>query len=252
MEQIERRGLSGSGIRPDPADFAPLHTSGLADRIAEELYGAIVDGRLRSGERLSEAAIARQMGVSRGPIREAERQLERKGLLVFVPRRGFFVRRMTGEEIRDLFGVRIALERFAVAEAIRRADDGGMARLRAWQTDTPNQGDDGGRGTASDLVERDLALHRLICELSGSASLNRLFDTILTEVRLALSIININFGTAARVAQSHAPLIEAILARDEATAVAEIEAHLARSRDILWRKLEQLEQRFDDQSESVR
>jgi DNA-binding GntR family transcriptional regulator len=98
----------------EPIGLTPIRAGGLGDEVAKQLFAAIVAGRVGLGERLSEAAIARELGISRGPIREAQRLLERRGLLVFKPRRGFFLREMTPEQIADLFGLRRVLERYAI------------------------------------------------------------------------------------------------------------------------------------------
>src|SRR5690348_216510 len=76
--------------------FRPLRSDAY-----EALREAILLGRLRPGERVVEAEIARQMGISRGPIREAVRQLEQEDLVVYNPRRGVVVARLTREAAED-------------------------------------------------------------------------------------------------------------------------------------------------------
>src|SRR3546814_21056756 len=78
-----------------------------------ELEGMIVSGELSGGDRLNETVLAERFGVSRGPVREACRGLERSGLIRFVANRGVFVREMNVKEALALFDVRAAL--FALA-----------------------------------------------------------------------------------------------------------------------------------------
>src|SRR3546814_9481629 len=73
----------------------------------------IVSGELSGGDRLNETLLAERFGVSRGPVREACRGLERSGLIRFVANRGVFVREMNVKEALELFDVRAAL--FALA-----------------------------------------------------------------------------------------------------------------------------------------
>ena len=86
--------------------FAPRT---LPQQVAEELGAEIVAGRRKSGERLIELELAQRFGVSRGPIREAIRILERRRLVDLHPRRGAYVRPLSLKSVADLFNVRIAL-----------------------------------------------------------------------------------------------------------------------------------------------
>lgn len=235
--------LAGTGTRS--VGLRPIKSGGLAEQAAEQLYAAIVEGRLALGERLSEAALAREMEISRGPIREAQRLLERRGLLDFSPRRGFFVRTLSTREIDDLFQLRLVLEAFAVSTAIDRASDSELNQLLEWREhvlslDGAGVAESGPRAPSL-FVEEDLALHRLICILAANESLARIFDVTLTEMRLALSLINVDFRSAHRIVESHGPMIDAILARDRAEACRLLREHLEYSRKRLIEKLQRLE-----------
>ena len=91
--------------------FAPRT---IPDQVAEELGAEIVSGRRKAGERLVELDLARDFGVSRGPIREAIRILERRRLIDIFPRRGAYIRPLSLKSVADLFNVRTALSLLAV------------------------------------------------------------------------------------------------------------------------------------------
>ncbi|MGM4992438.1 GntR family transcriptional regulator [Tardiphaga sp. 841_E9_N1_2] len=91
--------------------FAPRT---IPDQVAEELGAEIVSGRRKAGERLVEIDLARDFGVSRGPIREAIRILERRRLVDIFPRRGAYIRPLSLKSVADLFNVRTALSMLAV------------------------------------------------------------------------------------------------------------------------------------------
>src|SRR4051812_5955085 len=91
--------------------FAPRT---LPDQVAQELGAEIVSGRRKAGERLVELDLARDFGVSRGPIREAIRILERRRLVDVFPRRGAYIRPLSLKSVADLFNVRTALSMLAV------------------------------------------------------------------------------------------------------------------------------------------
>jgi DNA-binding GntR family transcriptional regulator len=98
--------------------FIPLYPTSLVKQITEFLTNAIVEGQLKSGQRLSEADLQRTYKVSRAPIRESFRFLERDGLVVTIPQRGTFVRMVTQRYFEENFPIRALLESFAARSAI--------------------------------------------------------------------------------------------------------------------------------------
>ncbi|GGF44472.1 GntR family transcriptional regulator [Aliidongia dinghuensis] len=207
---------------PAPA-FATVESADLVDLIEAELTRAIVEGRLRPGSRVVEAETARQMGVSRAPVREAARRLERQGILVAKPRHGFYVREITTKEIDDLYAVRLMLEDAAIVGACAQADAAGLARLQAKVDEM--------RATAPTLtspqrIQLDLQFHLTLAELSGNARLLRLFATIETEVRMIIALLDNHYVDPLMVANSHQPIIDAIARRNEAAARAHLREHI--------------------------
>ena len=88
----------------------PLRRDSTPERIAEQLRSGIVTGRLAPGQALREVEIARQLGVSRGPVREAFQRLIQEGLLEAHPARGVFVPQLAAGDIADLYLARGAVE----------------------------------------------------------------------------------------------------------------------------------------------
>lgn len=102
----------------------------LRDVVFQTLRTAILKGELRPGERLMELQLAEKLGVSRTPIREAIRMLEREGLAVTIPRRGAEVAHMTQKDMEDVLQIRSALEQLAVTLACRNITVSEMQELR--------------------------------------------------------------------------------------------------------------------------
>lgn len=92
----------------------------LADQVSRVLTDAILKGRLKGGDRLMEQKLQEQFGISRSPLREAFRDMEKKGLVVIIPRKGTYVRRITREDIEENFPVRAVLEALAAKQAYPR------------------------------------------------------------------------------------------------------------------------------------
>ena len=210
--------------------FREIESDDLVSKVSEQLTAAIVAGDLAPGQRLVEAEIARQMGISRAPIREAARRLEQRGLLVAHPRRGFFVRRLALDEIDDLYGLRICLESYAARLASQRAQPEDLVALRAQLEVLHNLAD---AGAVAAQVEEDLHFHRMICEISGNRRLLGLFNDLASEVRMAIAVIGRLYDDPARIAETHLPLIEAIESGDTARIDAEVEYHIG----VAWREV---------------
>jgi len=89
----------------------------IAEQVSNILAEAILEGVFSGGDQLIEAELQKQFGISRSPLREAFRDLEKKGLVLIMPRKGTFVKRVTREDIEENFPVRAALEALAAREA---------------------------------------------------------------------------------------------------------------------------------------
>jgi DNA-binding GntR family transcriptional regulator len=102
----------------------------LASIVGRSIREAILDGRLTPGERIRQEDIARRLGTSRIPVREALRQLETEGLVTLVPHSGARVAVMDFEGFSELYKLRESVEPMAIAESTPRLDDEQLARLR--------------------------------------------------------------------------------------------------------------------------
>ena len=149
----------------------------LREVVFEALRDAIVHGEFEPGERLLEVALAKRLGVSRTPVREAIRMLELEGLVVMVPRKGAEVARITEKDLRDALEIRLSLEELAVELACKRIDEDGRLRLREA---CENFREAVRSGRVPDIVDTDVAFHETICELSNNprTSESRCTDTV--------------------------------------------------------------------------
>jgi DNA-binding GntR family transcriptional regulator len=102
----------------------------LWEQVRDRLREDILAGRLEPGTELSEVALAREFGTSRGPLREALGRLASEGLVTITPRRGAVVAQLSREEFIDAYQVREALETLAVRLAVPLMSDAEIAHLR--------------------------------------------------------------------------------------------------------------------------
>jgi DNA-binding GntR family transcriptional regulator len=101
----------------------------LTEQVSQVLKEAILNGELQPGAQLVETELQKQLGVSRSPLREAFRDLEKMGLVSIIPRRGTFVRAITRKDIEENFPVRAALEGLAAREAHPQMGPNDLARM---------------------------------------------------------------------------------------------------------------------------
>jgi DNA-binding GntR family transcriptional regulator len=112
-------------------EFSPQYSQPLVEQITEFLTHAIMDGQFESGGRLVETELQRQFGVSRSPIRESFRILEKNGLVSSIPRKGTFVRKTTQKDIEENFPIRANLESLAARLALPHLNAQDMEKMEA-------------------------------------------------------------------------------------------------------------------------
>src|SRR5688572_31652651 len=128
-----------------------------AQQIADVLRTSIIAGRFEPGERLIETALSAELGTSRGPVREALRQLENEGLVMSFPYRGAVVLGVSDEEVQEvLIPIRLTLERYSFVHAAERMTDADFAELgkQIWAMEQAEKA-----GDLEKIVEADLRFH---------------------------------------------------------------------------------------------
>ena len=144
----------------------------LRDQVVTELRRRIIECDYAPGHRLTEERLADDFGVSRNPVREAIRVLEREGFLTALPRRGAVVATISAQDVENIFDIRLSLEVLAAqlaAQRVRVAGADGLDRLVA---------EAAGASTVAELSALNTAFHAEICRLSGNALLARMTDSL--------------------------------------------------------------------------
>ncbi len=147
----------------------------LSQGIVDDLRSAILRGELEAGRRLLETELAETYRVSRGPLREAFRILEREGLVQYVPRRGTFVTSLSRKDWQETYSLRLLLETFAyrlVAEQIVEDD---IAHLQTMVDDMRLAGD---RNDVAWLLDIDLKFHAYFVGRSGHRRLMEVWENL--------------------------------------------------------------------------
>jgi DNA-binding GntR family transcriptional regulator len=219
--------------------FSAARATVLRDEVVLAIEKAILMGGVSPGQRLVESDIARQMGISKAPVREALRQLEQLGLVVSHPRRGTFVIQITPTMASEAFSLRTLLETYAARLAIPLLDDRNFQQM----DDLMARADIVLNVDHGQLVERDLEYHDILFEVSGHRLLQDAWSNLRAQIRLLLAAsgvlraANRRMGRVLTMAEAHAPITDALRARDVDRAEMAIVAHLAEGERRLLEKL---------------
>lgn len=172
-----------------------------------------------------ESTLATQFNVSRGPLREALRQLIEEGLLVTVPYTGTHVISLSVDDVREIYSMRITLERFAFEQAWDKRDEAfrrELCRRHDVLTATIEAGDD----AASILAELDL--HGLVYEISGHRLLQRTWQSLRGRLQLYWAAHHRAHATRGPRRDAHDSYVVAALGGDLGAMLAEISSHMGR------------------------
>jgi len=230
--------------------IAPIAYRTIAEQIAGALRQGIAEGRLRPGARLLEVQIAREMGTSRAPLREALIQLEREGLVVRRPNRGTFVADLTEELVREVASLRGVLEGFAASLAVKRLTREDFDRL---ETILKEMLAVARRGDFPRMVEWDYQFHEYIIRISGHRLLYETWVGMDRKIRVYLSATNLMYADMKAVVQGHLPILQALRQRDPQRAGRVMAEHMGEVLDLFLTKVMRRRRRQDgSRSEALR
>ncbi|QPP05873.1 GntR family transcriptional regulator [Streptomyces bathyalis] len=185
----------------------------------------VLDGTIAPGERLNEVLIAAQLGISRGPLREAIQRLSSEGLLTVISHRGAFVRTFSRQDIVELYELRSALELHAVRLACQRAGDEDLDDLDAMLSDTESRI----RESSGHAYPQELDFHLRLVLLAGNQALMRAAQDVQRQLALARSMSAKRPMRARAAVVEHADLVTVLRSRDAGQATRMMERHLDRS-----------------------
>lgn len=192
--------------------------------IARALRRAISDGTFAPGDQLGEAALARTLGVSRGPLREAMQRLTQEGLLVSHRNRGLFVAELTPEAVADMYLLRTTIE----TAALQRVLESGAGSRTADELDSAV---DAMAALASEprsaaMVAADLDFHHALVEAARSPRLSRVHETVLVETSMCLHAMSATYSDADSRLSEHRAIADAVREGDAARATSLLVEHM--------------------------
>ena len=209
-----------------------LSRSVLADQVKDRILEDILNGHHPPDSRIVETRIARELGTSQAPVREALRGLEALGVVEITPFRGARVRRPSKREIIEAYAVRSTLEALASRLGVPRMTDADLAAL-AGHLDAMRASARKGDGHA--VAEADARFHGQIVELADNGTLERVWRSLEPFSRTYLTLA-VPGADPAWAADLHAPILAALERRDPDEVVAALQRHFDEVSDDMARR----------------
>lgn len=194
------------GPEPLPRVAAPLR-----EQVTDRVRSAILDLRLKPGERLIERELTESLGVSRATVREVIRQLAAEGLVTVVPQRGAEVTSLSPSDAADIYEMRASLEALAVRRFVQRAGDDQVRALRSAVDEIARSAASGEVGDHLGAKDR---FYEVLMEGSASGPLQQTLAGLQARVRLLRATSLSAPGRPAEAAAELSAVVDAVEARD--------------------------------------
>ena len=248
---VSVRPLFPNPTRPvaDASSLPEVRRSRVTEDVYDVLRRYILKQNFAVGERLDVKELARQLDVSRTPVREAIQRLEGEDLVKIVPRSGTYVRDVTAQDVNEVFELRYALEGHAVAQlAARPLSEDELETVREHATGPSEQRASGKRSEEEDddrgiveHAEANRSFHEELIALTGNRKLIQLYRTLNAHTMMAFIHYSQPAWEERRALEreEHAALLHALEEGDAAAAREAMEHHVERARRSLIEDVEQ-------------
>jgi DNA-binding GntR family transcriptional regulator len=240
----DRERIPDVTIRDD--NGSALRTSGSPAKAQDAyatLHRAIRDGSFPPGSRLKEVELAARLGMSRTPIREAIRQLQRDGVVTVLPNRGAVVRELSEQEIDDTYSLRAVLEGYCASRAATRIEPEGLRRLADVHEEFERRiAPDGSLTTSADGSESESEIEALIrlnqafhAEIVQGSKNSRVIEVLQKAIEVPVHMKDLFWRSPQarrRAMMSHGDILDALRAGDAVRADAVMRTHVYALRDF--------------------
>jgi DNA-binding GntR family transcriptional regulator len=207
----------------------PISRGVLSDQVKDHLLQEIMAGHFPPGSRIIETRVARDLGTSQAPVREALRDLEALGVVEINAFRGARVRHPTKAELLEAYGVRSELESLGARLALERMTDADLDELQGYVDEMR---------LAAETVDThreamaDVHFHARVIEIGGNHTLARVWRYLEPGSRTYITLV-VPGVNQRQIADLHIPILEALRARDPERAVAAYHTHFESVRELL-------------------
>lgn len=207
------------------SNFHPIDSASLREQIEQQIRTAILNGSFGPGEHLVETTIAEELGVSRAPVREALSALEREGVILYVPRKGYFVVDFTAKDIEEIYSLRLMLEIGALRRSIHRFSRSAIDEMQQIVDDLGEAVRDG--RSQNEVATLDLAFHELICQQGDHSRLYSAWNSMRLQTWLLIGLTSkTEYDHPEQPREFHQEILDAILDQDLDRAESLLRSHI--------------------------
>ena len=199
------------------------HQYSLTSKVFHEIKNGIIQGKYKEGESLVETKLARELGVSRTPVREAIRLLEFEGLVSFKPNRGTVVEGISAQDIEDIYAIRTMIEGLAARWAVNNISDQELAQLVETQDLMEFYAS---KDDIEHFTKLDTRFHEIIYRASKSRPLSQVLNNFHDMVQRVRKLSITNGGRIEKTVEEHRRIVDAIKAKNEESAEEAMTSHV--------------------------
>jgi DNA-binding GntR family transcriptional regulator len=210
----------------------------LRKEIRTYIQRQIASGTYRAGDRIVETQLAKDLNVSQAPVREALLELAAMGLLEERPYSGTFVRKLTAEDIEDVYNTRAFIDEHAAKKAAQNINDEQLAALEALLHRMDEASD------IVSFVEMDMQFHGMIVDAAGSPALSRMWESLRLVEWTGLSAA-VTKTSLQELARQHWKFYQLLKNREDHAAGAYMFLHIKNFGEEMKRYVEKMEQSAD-------
>lgn len=225
--------------------FEKIIKGSISSRVYSDIKENILSGAIAPGAHLLEAQIAKQMGISRAPVREAFLQLEADGLVEARVNQGTFVRVLSNDDVWEIYTARSLIEGYAACLAAERATPEDIERLRQLLNDVL---DTAKKGDYQATVVADFNMHQMIWQISGHKILGEILHRLENQIRMFMAMQAPLFEHLYDSVKDHKEIFEFISRGDPEAAKSSTEAHIIKAGKLTVARLKPTKQ---DNNESI-
>ena len=198
----------------------------LTDNIAEVIRERILKGEYKIGEKIKETHVAEELRVSRTPIRKAFKQLEREGLVEYIPNRGCFARGFTRQDIEDVYAIRKALEELTTEWAVDRITAGDIDAMQAKCDEMQAFVD---KGDSANVLSSNKEFHEIIYQATGSRFMSQVLRSYKEYIEQTTRPIFYEKKFLQEIVDEHRAILDGFEAHDKEAAVKAMSDHMTNS-----------------------
>ncbi|MCY8684148.1 GntR family transcriptional regulator [Bacillus spizizenii] len=202
-----------------------------------QLKKMIFNGTFKPGERINETQLAKSFGVSRSPIREAMRLLEKDGLLKADDRNGFSITSLTAKDVEEIYKIRIPLEQLAVELVIDEADEKELAILEKQLEETEKAIHNGTEDT--EIIHLNQNFHELLVDFSHNRHLKNLLEHVNDLIHFCRILNYTGDHRAETILSEHRKILEEVKKKNKEAAKQYVMAHFNHDCEHLKHVLEE-------------